>query len=229
MSFSSLREKAIAFRRSGLSYSEILNQIPIAKSTLSTWLHSVGLSKKQKQRLTEKKLASAKRGALKKHEMRLLKTDAIFKEAIKDITHISKRELFLIGIALYWAEGSKEKEHDPGSGIQFSNSDPAMIKIFIHWLTDICVLPRERIGFSIYIHENHRYNLRPVIAFWSKQTRFPQSAFKQIYFKRHNPKTTRKNTKDLYHGLLRVRVSRSSDLNRKISGWIKAINNQIGG
>lgn len=53
-----IKEKAINLRKRGFSYSEILEQIPVAKSTLSSWLHSIGLSKKQKQRLTEKKLAS---------------------------------------------------------------------------------------------------------------------------------------------------------------------------
>ena len=51
-----LKERAIKLRREGLSYSEILQKIPVAKSTLSLWLRSIGLSKKQVQRLTEKKL-----------------------------------------------------------------------------------------------------------------------------------------------------------------------------
>lgn len=38
---------AIELRKRGLSYSEILMQVPVAKSTLSIWLHSVGLSKTQ--------------------------------------------------------------------------------------------------------------------------------------------------------------------------------------
>lgn len=48
------KKKAIELRKQGLSYREILEQIPVAKSSLSLWLRSVGLSKKQKQRLTEK-------------------------------------------------------------------------------------------------------------------------------------------------------------------------------
>jgi len=47
-------KKAIELRKKGLSYSEILKCVPVAKSTLSLWLRSVGLSKKQRQRLTDK-------------------------------------------------------------------------------------------------------------------------------------------------------------------------------
>ena len=52
------KQKAIKFRRKGLSYSEILKKIPVAKSTLSLWLRTVRLAKRQKQRLTEKRLAA---------------------------------------------------------------------------------------------------------------------------------------------------------------------------
>jgi transposase len=56
------KEIAIELRRQGYSYSEILKRVPVAKSTLSLWLRSLGLAKQQKQRLTEKRLAALKRG-----------------------------------------------------------------------------------------------------------------------------------------------------------------------
>ena len=57
-----LKLEAIELRKAGLTYSEILSKIPVAKSTLSDWLYSVGLSKKQKQRITEKRLAASLKG-----------------------------------------------------------------------------------------------------------------------------------------------------------------------
>jgi hypothetical protein len=46
--------------------------------------------------------------------------------------------------------------------------------------------------------------------------------FRRSVLKRHNPKTTRKNTGDDYHGCLRIEVRRSMDLYRKIEGWATA-------
>jgi hypothetical protein len=37
--------------------------------------------------------------------------------------------------------------------------------------------------------------------------------------KRHNPKTTRGNVGEAYHGCLRIEVRRSGDLYRRIEGW----------
>jgi hypothetical protein len=218
------KQKAIKLREEGCSYSEILKQIPVAKSTLSLWLRSVGLSKKQKQRLTEKKLAAALRGAKKRREQRITLTNKIYQEAGDDIKRVTKNELWLMGTMLYWAEGSKEKERGRATGIQFSNSDAFMIKLFLKWLFDVCKISRERIRLEIYIHNNHKYRLKEIIEHWIKYTGFSKSYFSSIYFKKGNPETKRTNIGRSYYGVLRIKVKASSDLNRRITGWIKGIN-----
>src|SRR3989338_1929334 len=217
------KEKAIAFRKKGLSYKEILEEVPVAKSTLSLWLRSVGLSKRQKQRLTDKKLASARRGALKKKEDIILRTKIIKEGAEKGVGKLTEREKWLIGTALYWAEGSKEKEWAPGSPTQFINSDPFMIKFFINWLLKKCKIPENMIVFDIYLHENHKHRIHEIIKYWSKQTGFPKTYFQHIYYKKNKINTKRKNTGNSYFGILKVNVKQSSNLNRKISGWISGI------
>lgn len=219
------KEKAINLRKKGFSYSEILREVAVAKSTLSLWLRSVGLSKKQKQRLTEKKLAAMKRGWESCHKKRVLITQEIKNKAKKEIIRLTKKELWLIGIALYWAEGSKEKDYRPGSGIQFPNSDPYMIEFFLTWLLEIIKIPKERINFDIYIHESHKNNTNSVIDYWSNHTGFSCDNFKHIYFKKNKINTKRKNIGKSYYGLLRIKVKGSSDLNRKIQGWIEGIYN----
>ena len=64
-----LKSKAIELRKQGFSYSEILKQIPVAKSTLSVWLKNVGLSKKQKQKLTKKKIGKRRLKELKQEKI----------------------------------------------------------------------------------------------------------------------------------------------------------------
>lgn len=217
------KEKAIALRRKGLSYREILVNIPVAKSTLSLWLREVGLSKKQKQRLSQKKLEAALRGAQKRKDQRIQAVKEIQKEAISDIGEISKRELWFVGVALYWAEGSKEKESNPGSGLRFTNSDPRMIRLFIRWLRHCCGVIDDDIAFEVFIHENRRGRIERVVGYWAKVTGYPPRCFSHIYFKKNKIKTNRKNTGDEYYGVLRVKVKKSSSLHRKIEGWIIGI------
>ncbi len=223
----STKNKAIKLRKEGKTYSEILSIIPVAKSTLSEWFREVSLSKRQNQVLTERRMEARRKGGRAKHIQRLEKVEKIRTEALRDIKSISNKELWLIGIMLYWAEGTKEKEIHPGSGINFNNSDPRMIKVFVKWLNKSCGISEERIKFEIYIHENSKNDTESVRKFWSKVTGFSLDKFSKVYYKTNKVKTNRKNVGDLYYGLLRVRVSASSTLVRKIAGWTQAIADKI--
>ena len=221
--YSYKKEEAIKLRKDGHSYSEILKEIDVAKSTLSLWLRDIGLARRQIQRLTKKKLESSKKGGLIKKNQKVLRVKEIYDKSYSEIDILSKRDLWLVGISLYWAEGSKEKDYSPGSGIQFGNSDPKMIKVFIKWLLDVCDISRNRVIFDIYIHEKSKNTLKEVREYWAKQTGFSVENFNRIYFKKHKVKTNRKSDKDLYFGLLRVKVKSSSDLVRRIAGWTGGI------
>src|SRR3989344_1141225 len=168
-----LKEKAIGLRKQGFTYNEILKDVPVVKSTLSLWLRSVGLAKRQKQIITEKRIAARLKGAFARKQQRIFTSQSIYRNAEAEIDQISERELWLLGIALYWAEGSKEKEAHPGTGVAFSNSDGNMVGIFLRWLVEICKVPKENIIFEIYIHENSANSLLTVKEYWTKITGFP--------------------------------------------------------
>ena len=214
------KEKAINLRKQGLSYSEILKEISVAKSTLSLWLRSVGLAKEQKQRITEKKLAACLRGGKAKKDQRIAITNEIKEKARKEIDKISDRELWLIGTALHWAEGAKEKEYRPGIGIKFSNSDPKMILLFKKWLIKVFSINGSDLTYELYIHETADFKKAQI--YWSNIISIPLEKIR-VYFKRNKIKTKRKNIGNDYHGLITIRVNRSSGLNRKINGWIEGI------
>lgn len=129
-----LQQNAIKLRKQGYTYSEILKEIPVSRSSLSVWLRHVGLTSRQEQTLSAKKLEAIKKGGAARRNQKLNRIQEIRTAALKDINDliIDEKALFLIGIMLYWAEGSKEKDYRPGQGIIFSNSDPLMIKLFLN-------------------------------------------------------------------------------------------------
>ena len=218
-----LKERAVALRKQGLSYREIMEQIPVAKSTLSDWLHSVGLARHQKQRLTEKKLASARRGGAAKRRKRIERQQEIMEFAESEVGAINQREFWIIGIMLYWAEGSKEKEYRPGSRVQFTNSDADMICLFLRWLKEFFDKGLADITLDLYIHTLHKGRTEEIITFWSDVIGCDPSCFKHIYYKKGNPKTLRKNVGETYHGVLKVNVKASSALQRRIAGWTRGV------
>lgn len=223
-----LRDKATKLREQGFSYSEILKEIPVAKSTLSLWLRSVGLSNRQKQRLTQKKLNSARLGGQRKKEQRIKRVQEIKRTAQLETKKLSEDILWVMGVMLYWAEGSKDKDYKPGHPVSFSNSDSLMIKVFLNFLKSSLKVPDSKIITDIYIHENNKYRLDEVRKYWVQVTGFSISKFSKIYFKKHRFGSIRKRVRCNYYGQLRVRVRESSTLNRRISGWIEGLCLQCG-
>lgn len=221
------KQKAIKLRKAGRTYSEILSEIPIAKSTLSEWLKSVQLATPQKQRLTKKRKEASLRGGQARHKARISEVEALEHKGRAEVDTLSARELWLIGIALYWAEGSKQYEHSPSTGIMFSNSDPQMIHVFLKWLKQMNV-PSSEIYFELYVHDTRKSEALTFKNWWVRQLDISPRQLNRIYFKKGNPKTNRKNIADLYHGLVRIKVNSSTILNRKINGWIHGIVASLG-
>lgn len=218
-----LKEKQIAIklRRRGFSYGEISKEILVAKSTLSLWLRNIGLTNEQKQRLTAKKLVAARLGGEARHRQRVLITDQIRKQAREQIGKLTKRELWLLGTSLYWAEGNKEK--DKGALVRLSNSDSRLTKLFLKWLLGICNVSQSDIHFEIYVHETAQSRIKKIKRHWSIELNLPISNFQKIIWKKSKIFTKRKNIGEDYFGVLRIIVRKSINFNRKISGWVEGI------
>ncbi len=82
--------------------------------------------------------------------------------------------------------------------------------------------------FEIYIHETYRRKQKDLIRYWSEVTGFPTQRFDRIRFKKNKVRSYRKNRGDNYWGVLRIRIRKSTDLNREITGWIEGICIQCG-
>ena len=213
--------QAVKLRKKGYSYSEIKKEIFISQSTLSNWLFDVVLTDEQKKRLIQKRIVSANKGGQIRKMDRLKKTQEIIKVAEDEIGTISKRDIFILGVSLYWAEGAKQKKHNVSQRVCFSNSDPRMVKIFLVWLGTICNVPLQKITFELSIHKTADTDL--AVKYWQRELKLNKSNQINIRLKNYNFKTKRKNIDENYHGLIRLTVAKSTKLNRKIAGWISGI------
>ncbi len=215
--------QAIKLRKKGFSYSEIIKSVRVSQSSLSLWLHDMELTKSQRLRLSKKGDLARKLGSGALHEQRILKTKLIVKKAVSEIKNLDKNDLMLIGITLYWAEGNKQKEHNPSTEVIFSNSDPKMIQVYLMWLKVCLKIPDDRLVFEIYIHKTYRKTEGDLKRHWSLVTNIPVSKFNKIYYKKNKTHSYRRNRGPEYNGVLRIKIRKSTDLNRKIAGWIQGV------
>jgi len=134
-------------------------------------------------------------------------------EGIKEVGKLSKRDKFIAGIAMYFAEGDK------GDGsVSFSNTDPAAIKFMTNWFEQFCRVSQGKFRAYLYIHDN--LNEKKAKKFWSDLTKIPLGQFRKSYIVKNNPNRLRK-IRHIY-GVLKITVS-SVSLHRRIMGWISGI------
>jgi len=212
-----LKLKAKKLRKEGLSVKEIQKRLKVSRSSVSLWVRDIKLNKKQIEKLYLNKKTGALKGsiiaAMNKIQAREELTQRLMKEGIKDVGKLSKRDRFIAGIALYFAEGNKED-----SSVVFSNTDPRAIGFMTNWLREICKVSEDKFRGALYIHDN--LNEKKAKRFWSNITGIPLRQFTKTYIVKNNPNRFRK-TKHIY-GVFRITVS-NVNLHRKIMGWIAGV------
>lgn len=142
---------------------------------------------------------------------------------IKKISNLSKRELFLVGAALYWAEGGKTQRK-----VVFINSNPEMILLWIEWITVCLNISKERLIFRIEINEICKNNLKKIEKYWLNLIKISISQFRKPSLKHSKNKKIYKDNYN-YYGSLQITVAKGTNLNYEILGYIEGLANNING
>jgi len=201
------KQLARQLRHAGYSYSEINKEVKVSKSTLSLWLRDIRLSDEQIKKLEGRQISRHKAWEKKKKE-RIQKTKKILSSSMREADDLIDNPLFLSGLMLYWAEGTKYSE-----AINFSNSDPIMIQLIMKWFREICNVPESKFRINLHIHELHIR--KDVEKYWSQLTGIPLSQFHKSYIK---PTSLKHRKNILYEGTCLIRIS-DVNLFRRIMGW----------
>jgi transposase len=220
-----LRAQARVLRGAGKSYNAIAAELGVSKSSVSVWCRDVVLTDQQRAALVLPSEQARLKRAAATRAGRIRRTQLIQQEAAAEIGALSERELFLVGVALYWAEGSKQKPWMPSQRVALINSDDLVIRTFLAWLKLVGVTDAE-LSLRVVIHESA--DIAAATAYWADVAGVEVDRFEKPTLKRHNPRTVRKNTAEAYVGCLVVGVRRSTDLNRRIAGWWLGIAASVG-
>lgn len=209
-----LRDRARELRLQGWTYDRIQVELGCSKSSISLWVRD--LPKPERRTSAEQaRLANRLRW---EHELAVRdearqRTKAA---AAEQVGEMSARDLFVAGVALYWAEGSKDKPYARRESVLFVNSDPGVIRLYLSWLNLLGVGP-ERLTYRLMIHMTA--DVRSAERYWAELVGIDASALQKTTIKKHNPKTVRKNVGENYRGCLVIRVLQGADLYRRIEGW----------
>lgn len=212
-----LHAKARELRAQGRTYDEIAGELGVSKSSVSLWVRDLP----RQGRLSYEEFRQRNREGLAKfwaeeNERREAMRQAVSARAAAEIGNLNDREVLITGAIAYWCEGTKNKPYRRDNSVQFVNSDPGLITLFLRFLA-VAGVPPERLTCRVLIHES--VDIAAAHRFWREVTGLPEDLFSAPTLKRHNPKTVRKNVGEDYHGCLVIRVRQSRDLYRQIEGW----------
>lgn len=105
----------------------------------------------------------------RKREVRF---EILYQQQRRKLQRFSRQSFFVAGLMLYVAEGDKKNQ----TRIALANTDPAVIRFFVHWL-EVCLgVSKKTIKFQLHLYED--MEVAHEVAFWQRSLGI---AAKQIY------------------------------------------------
>jgi hypothetical protein len=215
-----VRRECRRLRTSGLTYDEIRAQTGVSKGSLSLWLRDLPVPARCIERRAQQLASIAGSGPAEQARRALIRRERRVAMAKNAVPSLQDRELFVVGLALYWAEGTKDKPWNRNGRVVIINSDPTVLRVFLAWL-DLVGVTSDRRSYRLSIHESA--DVAASERWWSETLQIPITSFRRATLKRHNPVATRHNVVEGYHGCLTVSVGRSRALYDAIDGWWRGV------
>ncbi|MDO8566020.1 MAG: hypothetical protein Q7S04_02420 [Candidatus Moranbacteria bacterium] len=106
------------------------------------------------------------------------------------------RELLVAGLMLYYGDGAKT-----GNTVDFANSDPMLLKLFLKFLKNICGIDNEKLRFYLYCFSDQNSN--SLIRYWCSHLSVKPGQFTKPYVRL----TLNKGKRTMTNGVLHIRYS----------------------
>jgi hypothetical protein len=119
----------------------------------------------------------------KLHRLKTIEDDERSRLSATKLNLFQKR---LLCAMIYWCEGAKRD-----TSIKFTNSDPALVSLFVGLLREIFELDESKFRVIVHIHEYHLDDEQK--KFWSNVTKIPLTQFFRSYQKPHTGISKKEN------------------------------------
>jgi transposase-like protein len=189
-------------REEGASINEIARRIGAAKSSISRWVRDIDLTDEQRESLR----VAAYNGHIKGRTMtvRLRREARVMAQEDGRMRAQQSDAFFTAGCMLYWAEGSKDRNR-----VEFTNSDPEMVRFFVRFLKTYWDLRDEEIRLACNLFADHLDKQRDIEQFWLDVAQLPVESLRKSRVNVYSKYSKKKRQNRLPHGTCRVTVART--------------------
>jgi hypothetical protein len=91
--------------------------------------------------------------------------------ALRTPKTLEEAKLLGLGIGLYWGEGTKASP----TAVRLGNTDSALLRKFVKFLTDMCGVPTGRIKYGLQIFED--IDAATAVSYWMKELNITREQF----------------------------------------------------
>ena len=102
---------------------------------------------------------------------------------------------------LYWAEGSRNRH-----AIEFVNSDPAMVVLFLRFLRACYAVPDAKVRVTCNLFADHEERQRGIEDFWLCELGLPRACLRKSTVNRYSKHSKKKRRNKLPFGTCRLNV-----------------------
>lgn len=214
------RERLLAreLRKKGESIREIAKQLSVSKGSASLWCRDIILSKSQVEKLLTRENVGGAIGRMKAwewhREEKRRRFARLHKIGYGEVRVSNNNDLFLLGLAIYWSEGSKNDGR-----VLLTNSDPYMIRLYVRWLKECFGILPSQITCRVTINELHSDRREEIEKYWGEVVNLPLTQFTKTTTI-HSKWTKLYENRKTYYGVLAVHVQKSTDLSYRVMGSI---------
>jgi transposase-like protein len=169
------RERARRLRREqGLPIKEIAAAVGVSSSSVSRWVKDVELTPAQAAALRDanpiynrQRSGTARSSANARARRVAAQRDGVTMAVAGDPLH-------QMGCTLYWAEGCRNRNQ-----LAFTNSDPEMVDLFVHFLRRCYGVTDERIALRVNVHLGNGLSLEEVETWWLRRLGLPPASLRR--------------------------------------------------
>jgi hypothetical protein len=208
-------------RRLGLSYGEIMDLIPVKKSTLATWCRDVKLTDTALDMIRDRRTPEPGRdlqgNGYTTQRPRKRVIELIRAQAKLEAIHLAEDPFWTAGVSLYWGEGSKV-----GRQLALANSDPAALRLFKSWAEHF--LPPNH-GWSARLNLHADNDEKGARMWWAGQLLVPFDHFTKSYIK---PDGTGHRKNHLPYGVCTLTKRRGTDAYHQTMAWVDFLREHLG-
>lgn len=163
------RRRARELRAQSWTLAEIAAELGVSKSSASLWTRDVEFVPKPRNR------GHASQRPHPLHVRKLEEIERCRDEAAEFAGSLTRRDLYIYGLALYEGEGFKTVQ----SRLGMANTSPLVMSIFVRWLREFFDIDETRLRARLYLHSG--LDLDGATAFWSDLLAIPVEQFGAPY------------------------------------------------